>query len=104
MEMNQSPQRSAYKRKPRSDTGKPHKWAITPEYAFHISRCSQTGERILREPELLLLLGQGCQLCGVEATRVRAGKPYCPQCDRYVGIGGEVALLVWMRRVAPYRL
>lgn len=99
--------KSAYKRAPRKDIGKPHKSDLDPKYHAYLAR-EHSGHRSARlsEAEAMALIAQGCQGCGAEAELIWQSRyPYCYACDRMVRyLGGDGAFHAWLFRAAAYRL
>lgn len=112
-------QRSAYKRRPRADKGKPRKYRIDPRYVAQLAM----GSRIRRptridEATFLELISSPCPLCGDESeclVPIAAGqtslspyncRPSCIQCMRVLRVfaWNERECIAWARRVCAYRL
>jgi len=97
--------KSAYRRRERSDKGKPHKSQLSPQYLSYLAR--EHGARRsarLSEGEVLAILSHPCDTCGDVATYVRGRIGYCPLCDRHMGLGTDAEVIAWVRSVAQYRL
>lgn len=96
--------RSAFKRKPRSDKGKPRNTQFTLEYRAYLCRCNRMRTKPVSEPEYLQAMLTPCDLCGGVAGFLEHSRPYCLTCLHMMSwLGGEAVALDWARRVAAYR-